>query len=167
MWSIVVENWVWSRVRIVLIGPKQVVWKITEEVISSLIQYHGKANKQLAGTVFICPMLPWLSFFFRMKISFLKANLLVFTCCVKEFIYMIYVIQLFSTVLRRFCAKHSKNAFVLLLAHLEPELELFEVEKIKPFGHSRAPKKLKKIPHIDHFPVLGKLTHMWLVNVPH
>ena len=26
------------------------------------------------------------------------------------------------------------------------------VEKMKLFGHSRAPKKLKKRPHFDHFP---------------
>ena len=32
--------------------------------------------------------------------------------------------------------------------------------KIKPFGHSRAPKKIKKMPHFDHFPRPGKLTHM-------
>ena len=36
--------------------------------------------------------------------------------------------QLFSTVLKRFCPWHSKNVFVLVLAHLEPELWLFEVE---------------------------------------
>ena len=33
--------------------------------------------------------------------------------------------QLFSTVLL-----HSKHVFVLVLAHLEPELELFEVDDI-------------------------------------
>ena len=35
--------------------------------------------------------------------------------------------QLFSTVLIRFCLLHFKNDFVLDLAHLEPEVELFEV----------------------------------------
>ena len=38
--------------------------------------------------------------------------------------------QLFSTALMRFCLGHSKNVFVLILAHLEPELELFEVWEI-------------------------------------
>ena len=32
-----------------------------------------------------------------------------------------------STVLKRFCPGDSKNVFVLVLAHLETELELFEV----------------------------------------
>ena len=36
--------------------------------------------------------------------------------------------QLFSTVLKRFCPLDSKNVFVLVLAHLEPELELFEID---------------------------------------
>ena len=34
------------------------------------------------------------------------------------------------TVLKRFCPWHSKNVFVLVLAHLERQLELFEVWKI-------------------------------------
>ena len=38
--------------------------------------------------------------------------------------------QLLSTVLKRFCPWHSKNVFVLVLAHLEPKLELFEVLEI-------------------------------------
>ena len=38
--------------------------------------------------------------------------------------------QLFSTDLKRFCPRHSKNVFVLVLAHLEPELEMFEVWEI-------------------------------------
>ena len=33
--------------------------------------------------------------------------------------------QLFSTVLKRLYPLHSKNVFVLVLAHLEPELKLF------------------------------------------
>ena len=33
-------------------------------------------------------------------------------------------------LLKRFCPGHSKNVFVLVLAHLEPELELFEVDDI-------------------------------------
>ena len=37
---------------------------------------------------------------------------------------------IFSTVLKRFCPWHSKNVFLLVLAHLEPELELFEVWEI-------------------------------------
>ena len=32
--------------------------------------------------------------------------------------------------LKRFCPLDSKNVFVLALAHLEPELELFEVDDI-------------------------------------
>ena len=42
--------------------------------------------------------------------------------------------QLLSTVLKRFCPLHSKNVFVLVLAHLEPELELFEVDDIGDYG---------------------------------
>ena len=42
--------------------------------------------------------------------------------------------QLFSTVLKRFCPLDSKNAFVLVLAHLEPELEMFEVDDIGDDG---------------------------------
>ena len=42
--------------------------------------------------------------------------------------------QLFSNVLTRFCPLQSKNAFVLVLAHLEPELELFEVDDIGDDG---------------------------------
>ena len=30
--------------------------------------------------------------------------------------------------------------------------QLRKVEKIKPFGHSRASKKNKKMPHFGHFP---------------
>ena len=40
--------------------------------------------------------------------------------------------KLFSTVLDRFCSLDSKNVFILILTHLEPELELFEVGDI---GH--------------------------------
>ena len=40
------------------------------------------------------------------------------------------IFQLFSTVLKRFCPLHSKNVFVLVLTHLESELELFEVDDI-------------------------------------
>ena len=32
--------------------------------------------------------------------------------------------------MKRFCPWHSKNVFVLFLAHLEPELVLFEVDDI-------------------------------------
>ena len=38
--------------------------------------------------------------------------------------------QLFLTVLKKFCPLNSKNVFVLVLARLEPELELFEVDDI-------------------------------------
>ena len=38
--------------------------------------------------------------------------------------------QILSTVLKRFCPLDSKNVFVLVLVHLEPELELFEVWEI-------------------------------------
>ena len=40
------------------------------------------------------------------------------------------LILLFSVVLKRFCPLDSKNVFVFVLAHLEPELELFEVWEI-------------------------------------
>ena len=42
--------------------------------------------------------------------------------------------QFFSTALKRFSPLHSKNVFVLVLAHLEPELELFEVDDIGDDG---------------------------------
>ena len=42
--------------------------------------------------------------------------------------------QLFSTVLKRFWPGHSKNVFVLILAHLKPELELFEVDDVGDDG---------------------------------
>ena len=45
-----------------------------------------------------------------------------------------HFLQLFLTVLKRFCPLHSKNVFVLVLAHLEPELELFEVDDIGDDG---------------------------------
>merc|ERR1711963_362291 len=38
--------------------------------------------------------------------------------------------NLFSTVLKKFCPLDSKKIFVFALAHLEPELELFEVWQI-------------------------------------
>ena len=44
------------------------------------------------------------------------------------------IFQLFSTVLKRFCLGHSKNVFVLVVAHQEPELELFEVDDIGDDG---------------------------------
>ena len=40
----------------------------------------------------------------------------------------------FSTVRKRFWPMHSKNVFVLVLAHLEPELELLEVDDIGDDG---------------------------------
>ena len=43
-------------------------------------------------------------------------------CCEQT----VWCFQLFSTVLKTFCQLHSKNVFVLVLAHLETELELFE-----------------------------------------
>ena len=39
-----------------------------------------------------------------------------------------------STDLKRFCPGDSKNVFVLVLAHLEPELGLFEVDDIGDDG---------------------------------
>ena len=42
----------------------------------------------------------------------------------------VWFFQLFSTVPKRFCPLDSKNVFILVLAHLEPELELFEVDDI-------------------------------------
>ena len=41
---------------------------------------------------------------------------------------------IFLTVLKRFCQSHSKTFFILVLAHLEPELELFEVDDIGDDG---------------------------------
>ena len=42
----------------------------------------------------------------------------------------VWIFRFFLTVLKRFCPGHSKNVFVLVLAHLGPELELFEVDDI-------------------------------------
>ena len=44
----------------------------------------------------------------------------------------VWFFQFFSTVLKKFVpySLHTKNVFVLVLAHLEPELELFEVDDI-------------------------------------
>ena len=42
--------------------------------------------------------------------------------------------QLFSTVLKIFCPVDSKNVFGLVLPHLEPKLELFEVDDIGDDG---------------------------------
>ena len=42
--------------------------------------------------------------------------------------------QLFLTVLERFCPLDSKDVFVLVLAHIEPELELSEVDGIGDDG---------------------------------
>ena len=40
----------------------------------------------------------------------------------------------FSQLFKRFCPGDSKNVFVLVLAHLEPDLELFEVDAIGEDG---------------------------------
>ena len=40
--------------------------------------------------------------------------------------------------------------------------QLRKLEKIKPFGHSKAPKKKKLGQILLIFPVLGKTTHMWV-----
>ena len=45
-----------------------------------------------------------------------------------------FAFQLFSTVLKRFCPLYSTNVFAMVLAHLEPELELFEVDDIDDDG---------------------------------
>ena len=41
--------------------------------------------------------------------------------------------------------------------------QLRKLEKIKPFGHSKAPKKKKLGQILLIFPILGKTTHMWFV----
>ena len=46
----------------------------------------------------------------------------------------VWFFQLFSTVLKRFWPGHAKNVFVSVLAHLEPELELFEVDDVGDDG---------------------------------
>ena len=55
-----------------------------------------------------------------------------YLCCDQT----VWSFQLFPTVLKRFFPLDPKNVFVLVLAHLEPELEL---------------------PHIDHFPRPGEI----------
>ena len=47
-------------------------------------------------------------------------------CCYQT----VWFFQLFSTDLKRFHPLQSKNVFVLVLTHLESELELFEVDDI-------------------------------------
>ena len=42
--------------------------------------------------------------------------------------------------------------------------QLRKLEKIKPFGHSKAPKKKKLGQILLIFPVLGKTTHMWDIS---
>ena len=59
-------------------------------------------------------------FFFKKIGSLLWLNSLIF--------------QLFSTVLKKFCPLDSRNVFVLVPAHLEPELELFEIDDIGDDG---------------------------------
>ena len=44
------------------------------------------------------------------------------------------IFSTFSIVLKRFCPLDSKDVFVLVLSHLEPELELFEVDDIGDDG---------------------------------
>ena len=46
----------------------------------------------------------------------------------------VWIFRFFLTVLKRFCPGHSKNVFVLVLAHLEPGLEQFEVDDIGDDG---------------------------------
>ena len=46
----------------------------------------------------------------------------------------VWFFQRFSTVLKRFCPLDSKKVFVLVLAHLEPKLELCEVDDIGDEG---------------------------------
>ena len=43
--------------------------------------------------------------------------------------------QIFSNVLKRFCPLHSKNVFALVLAHIKPELELFEIDDVGDDGN--------------------------------
>ena len=42
----------------------------------------------------------------------------------------VWFFQLFSTYLKKFQPGDSQNVFILVLAYLEPELELFEVDDI-------------------------------------
>ena len=58
--------------------------------------------------------------------------------------------HLFSTVLKRLWPGHANNVFVLVLAHLKPELELFEVDDVGDDGDGQnlfrtAEKSWKKI----------------------
>ena len=82
--------------------------------------------------------------------------------------------QLFSTVLKRLWPGHANNVFVLVLAHLKPELELFEVDDVGDDGDGQNPfltaekswKKNQKVSHshiLTIFPVLGKLTHKYQI----
>ena len=55
-----------------------------------------------------------------------KWHLFFSSAVVKRFDFL----QLFSTALKRFCRLQSKNVFILVLAHLEPEQKLFEKDDI-------------------------------------
>ena len=57
--------------------------------------------------------------------------------------------QLFSTVLKRFCPLDSKNVFVLVLAHREPELELSKQSNRLVTAEFQ---KIEEMSHFDHFP---------------
>ena len=55
----------------------------------------------------------------------------------------------------------------MVLAHLEPELELLDdigddCDDVLYHHYLSNSKKMKKMPHFDHFSVVGKLTHMLL-----
>ena len=51
-------------------------------------------------------------------------------CCDQK----VWFFQLFSAVLKIFCPLDSKNVFILVLAHLESQLELFEADDIGDDG---------------------------------
>ena len=46
----------------------------------------------------------------------------------------VWLFQLFSAILKKFCPGDSKNDFVIVLAHLEPKIELLEVDDIGDDG---------------------------------
>ena len=85
----------------------------------------------------------------------------------------VWLFRLFSTVLKRFCPGDSKNVFVLVLPHIEPELELFEVWEIMVpqiiitlIANVINFKQLAWVHILTIFPVLEKLAHICWVLLP-
>ena len=69
-------------------------------------------------------------FFFRENEPFRVKSTLPFSKLIIEKSLIRLFAKICATVLKRFCPWHSKNVLVLVLAHLEPDLELLEVWEV-------------------------------------